>query len=354
MTSPSPAPLYLAEILDPAWLRPRLYPDQPSLRITGAREIWREENTATKVRVELDLENAAPGTGRTICIKGMIDESGMKWVSSGTSATESHFYAQMAPGLAAAGINVPDCLYTAIDPENGHGLLIMKDMVVEGATFLTALTPYSPDQARDSLAQLARLHVETGAGKPLHDMAFKGITLDRLAAESLIPLDMLQGLLDDPRGAPLAAEVKNAGRLHRSLGALRDCFAGEPTCIVHGDAHAGNLYRKDGAAGIIDWQVVQHGHWAQDVAYHIVAALSVEDRRAHGDALLDVYLAERARLGDPVADHDTARAHFRAAVVYGYYMWGVTRRVRPDIIREFVKRLGLAVTEYRSFELLGV
>jgi hypothetical protein len=39
------------------------------------------------------------------------------------------------------------------------------------------------------------------------------------------------------------------------------------------------------------------------------------------------------------------------AMLYGYYLWGVTRRVDPVIILEFVRRLGLAVDELESFKL---
>jgi hypothetical protein len=40
--------------------------------------------------------------------------------------------------------------------------------------------------------------------------------------------------------------------------------------------------------------------------------------------------------------------------MYGYYMWGITRRVDPPIIRQFTDRLGRAVMRHGSFELLGV
>ncbi|MET0371310.1 MAG: aminoglycoside phosphotransferase family protein [Sphingobium sp.] len=343
----------LAEILEPVWLETHVFADQPNLRVVATEEVWREENTATKVRVALTLDNARPGTPTAICIKGMLDESGGKWLSSGTSVTESRFYAQMAPQLVSAGVNLPDCLYTAIDPESGHGLLIMKDMVADGATFLTALTPYTPDQARDSLAQLARLHVATGPGKPLHDAPVAGLDLARMADAPMIPFDLLQELMDGPRGDPLPTAVRDTTRLHRSLSGLLAMLRDEPRCIVHGDAHSGNLYRHKGGAGIIDWQIVQQGHWSQDVAYHIVTALTVEDRRANEESLLAHYLAERAALGDPVASPERAAQHYRASILYGFYLWAVTRRVRPDIILELVKRLGLAVADHGSFALVG-
>ena len=50
--------------------------------------------------------------------------------------------------------------------------------------------------------------------------------------------------------------------------------ADEVPCLVHADAHVGNLYRTpDDRIGIIDWQLVQGNWWGLDVAYHVAAAL---------------------------------------------------------------------------------
>ena len=44
----------------------------------------------------------------------------------------------------------------------------------------------------------------------------------------------------------------------------------------------------------------------------------------------------------------------RHPAVYGYYLWAITRRVDPPIIRTFTARLGAAVTRHDSFGLLGL
>jgi aminoglycoside/choline kinase family phosphotransferase len=347
-TALNPAPTLSAEILDPAWLKAHVYPHYPDLVITGTTEVWRQENTATKLRVTVEVENAPADMVRTIFIKGMLDESGAPWIRNGVSGTEANFYADLAPVLRTAGLRLPPCLYTGIDPANGHGLIVLQDMVPEGAEFLTALTPYSAMQARDSLSELARLHAGTGPETLLGNYPLTGMTLATMAQKSMIPLDMLQELLDGPRSDPLPPYLRDAKLLHGSLGKLVARFDGQPTCIVHGDAHAGNLYRHEGGAGIIDWQLPQHGHWALDVAYHICAALTVEDRRAHERELLAHYVEQRAALGAPVANPDTSFADYGAATLYGFYLWGITRRVQQDIIFEFVKRLGLAVDDHGS------
>ena len=41
-------------------------------------------------------------------------------------------------------------------------------------------------------------------------------------------------------------------------------------------------------------------------------------------------------------------------MIYGYYLWAITRKVEPEIIDTFVYRLGTAADDLQSFELLDV
>ena len=43
-----------------------------------------------------------------------------------------------------------------------------------------------------------------------------------------------------------------------------------------------------------------------------------------------------------------------AAMVYGFYLWAITRKVEPAITHEFVRRLGIAADDLQSFELLSL
>ena len=171
-----------------------------------------------------------------------------------------------------------------------------------------------------------------------------------MAAAPFMPLDILQDMLDGPRGDPLPAEIRSAARLQRGMQLYAAQIRERPNCLVHGDAHAGNVYRDaNGALGVIDWQVLQKGEWAQDVAYHLAAVLTPQDRRANERRLLDHYLGRLKALGGPAIDVGEAWTRYRAAMIYGYYMWAITRKLDPPIILEFVRRLGLAVSDLDSF-----
>jgi len=352
MSSFNPAPMQIAEILNPRWLEAVVYKDFPGVEVTGSEILELTFNSATKTRIAVKVENAPPELTKNICVKGMHNAAGQLYVASGVSKTEALFYQELAVPLSKS-FNLPRCIYSAIDPATGHGLVVMEDLVVGGCKFLSALTPYTADEASTSLEQLARLHAAGPEGSSLYELPWLVRSLDRMAQNSLIPIDMIQDLLNGPRGDPLPAYVLDAARLHRSLGSLAERFRKEPSSLVHGDAHAGNLYKlPDGKGiGLIDWQLIQRGYWALDVAYHLGAALTPEDRRANERELLAHYLDRRAAFGGPKIDRDVAWDHYRMAMLYGYYLWAVTRRVDPVIILEFVRRLGAAVADLESFKL---
>lgn len=339
------APRALEDVLAPAWLSDALGEPIDSVSVVETLH-----TTATKVRF---VARRADGTEARYCIKGMFSAGPLHPGHARISQDESRFYRDVAPNTA---VNIPTCRYTGIDEATGHGLIIMDDVVADGGRFLTALEPYSADQARASLEQLAALHAEHWAGSGLAGKRWVRSRLADLVGEPLQPTAALQLLLDDERSEPLEAAVLDAARISGALAALSARTAEHPTTLVHGDAHAGNLYvQSDGAIALIDWQLVQSGGWALDVAYHVGAVLTVEDRRLRERELLAYYLdclAANGVVRPPGADE--AWQAYRASMSYGFYLWANTRRVDRAIINEFCKRLGTALTDLESLELLGL
>lgn len=344
METLSPAPTVLDDILEPGWLSAAL-----ELPVVGVRVTEVLKTVATKVRFHIDIEGQPEG--QDLCLKGFFDEDPLPPSRARSTQNEVRFYTEVAPTL---DVNVPVRRYAAIDERSGHGLLIMDDVVAAGGRFLNALDPYSPEQARSSLDQIAALHAAHWGEAGLDRLPWLRDWLADIAATPLMPAPALQALLDDGRSAPLAAAVADAERLHRGLRVLADRATREPRTLVHGDTHAGNLYVLDGKTALIDWQVLQRTTWAIDVAYHIGAALTVEDRRSTEADLLEHYLTTLRSRGVTPPDWDEAWTSYRAGMVYGFYLWAVTKRVTRPVILEFTERLGTAVTDLQSFEELGV
>lgn len=346
-TTFDPAPTQLDEVLDPAWLSTMLSLRWPSTRVSNVTVVETLVTQATKVRIAVDLENGESVAPRNLCIKGVLVPTG---APSTASVVETRFYGELASQLA---VRTPTCVYSALDGAGTNGVVVMEDLIVAGATFCSALMPFTPDEACQSVDQLAQLHATAWQASATFETAWAPRFLDQIGSAPIMPLERLQALLDGPKGEDLPAAVKNAGKLQLALRTLAGQVREQPGCLVHGDAHAGNIYRHGGGVGLVDWQILQKGEWAQDVAYHIATVLTPEDRATHERALLDHYREKLKSLGGPELAPEPAWERYRAALVYGYFLWAITQKVEPAITNEFTRRLGLAVADHGSLELLG-
>lgn len=339
-------PVTLEQAMDPAWLTIALEPVSEGARVVSVERVEVIRTVATKVRFAVAFDGIG-GTAH-FCLKGFLDVDEATARGGSTMIREADFYARIAPHV---DVRVPACVAAIVDRERQQGAIIMRDLIVDGARFCTALEPFTADDAAASLEQIARLH----AGSFLMaDESWITPRVGDLAQAQYVPMPLLQEMLDGPRGEGLPAATRNAERLVAAMQALAARDAERPHYLVHGDSHAGNIYRTAEGTGLIDWQLLQRGGWALDVAYHVAAVLPVEVAEQEERRLLRHYLAVMRGLGCQVPGEEDAWLEYREALIYGYYLWSITRRVDPPIINLFVNRLGSAVTRHQSHGLLGV
>ena len=344
--SPVAVPRTLEQALDPAWLSRALASYSNGEPVAAVETVEVIRTVATKVRFAVAFDG---GGHEALCLKGFLDVDAQTARGGPVTVLEADFYDKLAPRLS---IRRPDCVATVIDRHAEFGVVIMRDLIAQGAHFCTALEPFSAAQAAESLEQLARLHAEHAL---LDEAGWVRPRVTELAKAAYVPLPMLQDMLDGPRGEGLPARTRNAALLLDALKALAAVDASRPQYLIHGDSHTGNIYRTADGPGLIDWQLLQRGSWALDVAYHIAAVLPVEIAEREERTLLQHYLDTMRRVGHAVQESDDeAWAAYRASLVYGYYLWAITRRVEPVIINLFVNRLGQAVTRHESHRLLGL
>jgi aminoglycoside phosphotransferase (APT) family kinase protein len=91
-----------------------------------------------------------------------------------------------------------------------------------------------------------------------------------------------------------------------------------PNTVMHGDAHPGNVYFRNGAAGLLDWQAVRRGHPGRELAYTLVTSMTTADRQADERALLDEYRRVLASTGGPGLDRDELWERYRQGALYAY------------------------------------
>jgi hypothetical protein len=342
-----PAPTRLGDVLDPAWLTGMLSARWPDAVVRDVTVVETLVTQATKVRLVLDVAGVGNEGRMDICIKGILTPTRVRGTAS---VVETRFYRDCA---AHQPVRVPHCIYAALNVAGDNGVIVMRDEIAAGGTFLSALVPFTPGDTRQTLEQLARLHADGWHNRPLFDRPWVPRFLDQIGAAPIMPLDRLQALLDGPKATRLPSKVKDATRLQRGIAALAAQVRARPACLVHGDSHAGNIYRSAEGFGLVDWQILQKGEWAQDVAYHLAAVLSPDVRRAQERGLLDYYRDRLATMGGPRLDAEEAWRRYRAAMLYGYFLWAITQRVDPAITEVFTHRLGIAVDDLDSFAVVA-
>lgn len=339
-------PATLEEALDPLWLGGALAGVSGGKAVVGIEQTEVIRTVATKVRFAVAFEGDAQK--RHFCLKGLLDVDEATARGGPTCVLEADFYGKVAPVI---DVRVPEAVATVIDREAQQAVTIMRDLIVDGATFCSALDPFTADDALRSLEQLSLLHAKSAFLEGADWIRPRAAELARM---TFITPEILQDLLDGPRGDDLSGEVRNAARLIAAVKALAERDQARPQFMIHGDAHAGNIFRTPEGLGLIDWQLLQRGGWALDVAYHLNAVLPTAIAEAEERRLLTEYLGMMRSRGMAMPDADQAWLQYREAVAYGFYLWAITRRVDPSITIQFTDRLGKAVMRHDSFALLGV
>lgn len=227
--------------------------------------------------------------------------------------TEVRFYRQLAPELTG----LPKAYGAAFDGWTGRYLLVLEDLPAADCQFPDTLHPLSVDQAGLIVGLLARLHA-TFWGLPADGAA----PLGWLYTPSGDTTSMLTGALMKTSIKRLAGRTDipvEQGRFitenYRAVAALIDT---PPHTVMHGDAHPGNVYFRDGKPGLLDWQAVRRGHPSRELAYTLVTSLTPQDRRSAQRELLDDYCRALAAADGPQLDGDELWLRYRQAAMYAY------------------------------------
>jgi hypothetical protein len=343
-----PVPDSLEQALSPQWLTVALQPRFPGIGISAVVPGPVVDRISTNARFVIECADGVPdGLTSALCVKGYFNEIGRAAPHIG--APEAYFYRNLS---AVTGVRTLNSVYADVDPATRHGVVITEDVVPQGATFLDGNSMYTPDQTAQTLSEFARLHAATWADPGLAGAEWLAPRLGRVLEVwgTSTTIDIISANFDGPNGQRVPDEVSDAHRLvdaYRHLMALTAAeTATKPWCVIHGDAHVGNLFLDAaGIASLVDWQLVQRGMWYLDVGYHIASTLAVEERRRVEKDLLRHYLDTLASHGVTPPPWDEAWRAITFGMVHGFFLWGITTKVQPAVIATLLHRLGTAVAD---------
>jgi hypothetical protein len=338
-------PSTLDQILTPAWLSGALGRRFPGIAVTAVKPGPVISRVATNARFRIECAGGLPeGLSPDLCAKGYFSEAGSGQGQAGE--IEARFYRDLAE---ASGVRTLRCVFADFDPASATSLLITEDVVARGATFSDARSDYTPDQAAQSLEQLARLHSRTWNRT---EYARADWLESRLAAYTRARgVEDIRFNFEGPIGARVPEKLRDSQRLYDVYLELASLVrSATPWCVIHGDPHVGNTFiDADGRPSFLDWQLVQRGPWYIDVGYHIASALNIDDRRRTETDLVRHYLSRLASAGIEVPRWDDAWHGIRRGIVHGFYLWGITRRVDPPITSVLLERLGTAAADHDAY-----
>jgi len=221
--------------------------------------------------------------------------------------TEVMFYRELAPELNG----LPATYGSAFDSMTGRFVLVLEDLTVDPCIFPDTLHPLDDDQAAKIVELLATLHATFWERPPAwvysasgdHTSLLTGPLLNtsarRLAERTDIPVEDGRFIIDNYR---IVAEIIDR----------------QPNTVTHGDAHPGNVYFRNGEAGLLDWQAVRRGHPGRELAYTLITGMTTADRQDRERDLLAVYRHGLAAAGGPELDADELWLRYRQGALYAY------------------------------------
>jgi hypothetical protein len=277
--------------------------------------------TGTSSRARLALTGA--DVPESVFVKMSAAGAGIRMLGelAGLGETETNFYRHLAPELLGSG--VPPRSYGAdFDPLTGRYIVVLEDMTTSPCQFPDTLHPLDKDQMGQLIECFAHLHGAFWGRLPgrLSGKHSGGGQFGWLMAPSADPANPITPSVMKMSARRLAnrTPVSDGTFLWENFQAITEVIDAGPHTVLHGDAHPGNTYFRDGRAGLLDWQVVRRGHPARDLAYTMVLGMPTDDRRAVERDLLDTYRQALAACGGPDIDADDLFTRYRQAVVHPY------------------------------------
>ena len=314
--------------------------------------------TASKLHITITYDDpvAARVAGKPtyICIKGGFNPEMIKqYGHTGLIAIykrEAEFFSKVAPTISR--MNLVRCYWAGSD--SNQGIVILDDLASPemGMSFGEPTAAWPVSRVLAGVEQLASLHASAwGASYDQYpwlvnqyDQTFItlcGMWKDMMLAEGRPP-------------HPADWNEQRITAVFKKLFDTRNNNTSLPHCLLHGDPHVGNTYiDKNGAPGFLDWQLIHIGSPFHDVAYFVVGAMTVSDRKAHEMDILKHYLVSLEKLGGPVLGFEEARVEYRKYILAGIGWMLTPYGMQPkERVLAMSERYLSAIVDHQAVELI--
>lgn len=349
------------ERITPSWWTGIVCPNDSGAQVETYRAEPPDDLDRGHMRVRLTYND----TGRAMGLPDSVfckdsQKLGLRVFSQlvGTTWGEVFFYNQVRPLL---DLNTPKCLFAKHDATSFNSMVVMEDLLPQGAQFCDMATPVTRDMIERQLAYLARLHArfhDATSGSPIPDDW-------RTLSDFYMAVDEVMDLAANSEKGFLASEAVIPPRLfarHAEIWPatrrVLESHRRNPHLLGHNDAHIRNWYVcANGDVGLADWQVISRSGWGHDVTFTISTSLTVEHRRAWERDLLRFYLERLRAEGGPALEFNDAWNNYRRHLFLSLLGW--TPIVKPSSeyewqpqneTQEVIRRVSTAIDDLDAFE----
>lgn len=273
---------------------------------------------------------------------------------------ETYFYLDYRPKIdmeAAVGY------WGGVHDASWRSMILMEDIAAtRGAQFVDATERLTRDQVRDALSNLAAMHGTWWNSPALNKLKTPTDHYNNVANFIDMEGRCKVGLTRAQRVIPGELHTE-ADRLWEGTRTSLQLLTQQTPTLLHGDSHVGQTYvTGDGRMGWTDWQVIERGNWAYDVAYFLGSACDPADRRAWERELLEHYLQKLTDAGGEAPSFQDAWDSYRRSMFYPYSAWAMTigrawyqPKMQPEAVcLAILHRLSNAIVDLDSFAALGI
>ncbi|WP_280425205.1 phosphotransferase [Nocardia carnea] len=299
-------PTTVAE-LTPEWLTTALHGhvDEVAAEPVGTGQI----GSVYRLRLTGD------GVPAQLLAKLPATDPGTRGMLAGAYRQEIRFYTEIA---ATVAIRTPRCYYAETHGDGSEFVLLLEDLAPARQGDQIAGCPVA--HAHQAVANLAGLHAPRWCDETLLDI--EGFS--RNGPEEAATLGELYGpttdLFLDRLGHRLTPEDCDTVRACGAVIAGWLIARPERFGLVHGDYRLDNLLFGAGDPAVVtavDWQTVNLGLPARDLAYFVTTGLDPQIRRTEEDKLVATYHRRLVELGVTGYELDDCCQDYRFAALQG-------------------------------------
>jgi Phosphotransferase enzyme family len=360
----SAAPLQKYQDVTAEWLTTALREHWPDVAIREVRRGPIFGFKQNKFCVQVDYVDA--GHKRDLApsyiVKGNFPgENDASTGSAWAMANELRSIRDLVPLIAAPAMPV----WHHIAVGESASSIVMQDLTPTGAKFFDAFTTLDLGQAMAFMDAFARMHASAWNSAAFEVGGIMGpgsfaAENRRLVNEVYFPTffkaSSWQSYVELPRGRALPNQFQDLARAEKAWYRMWATLKQSAMVVIHGDEHLGNLYvTADGTPGVIDW-VARPEHWPLGIAYFMLCALDMADRRRWERALLSHYVTRlKAHGAADLPSPEDAWFLYRCATFYPVVTWLNNSAVwQPEAINTAnVVRAATAALDHDAYGLLG-